>query len=42
MFLWFMLPLQSCDSGVLLFENSAQTNIFPISVGSAGMGNGFA
>lgn len=33
---------QSCDSGVCIFVTSAWTNVFPISVGSAGMGEGFA
>lgn len=34
-------PSKSCDSGVLVFENRAWTNVSPISVGSAGTGEGF-
>lgn len=37
-----LLPLfQPCDSGVLLFENSTWTSVFPDSVESAGMGGRF-
>lgn len=32
---------KSCDSGVWVFENSAWTNVSPVSVGSPGMGEGF-
>lgn len=35
-------PSKSCDSGVLVFENNAWTNVSPVSVGSASMGDGFA
>lgn len=34
-------PSKSCDSGVRVFENSVWTSVSPISVGSAGMGEGF-
>lgn len=34
-------PSKSCGSGIQVFENSAWTNVSPVSVGSAGMGKGF-